>query len=162
MAAKVCGLSDFLERSPFKLSGGQQQRLAVACVFALLPEIIILDETTSQLDPLGRDEVFELITQLHRQGSTIIMVDHNIEKIAQYSDKLMVLHDGECRLFGPTQQVLEQADVLRECGLRLPQVTQAALDLGWTEEKGRLPIDLDSAMSYFAHLKKDREDQINE
>ena len=162
MAAEVCGLSDLLERSPFRLSGGQQQRLAVACVFALLPQIIILDETTSQLDPLGRDEVFSLITQLHEQGSTIIMVDHNIEKIAQYSDKLLVLHEGKCRLFGPKQEVLEQADVLRACGLRLPQVTQAALDLGWTADCGKLPTDLESAEQYFASLKKDQEAAVHE
>ena len=161
MAAEVCGLTHLLERSPFKLSGGQQQRLAVACVFAMLPQIIILDETTSQLDPLGRDEVFSLITQLHKQGSTIIMVDHNIEKIAEYSDKLMVLHEGKCRLFGPTQEVLEQADVLYECGLRLPQVTQAALDLGWTKENGPIPTDLASAEAYFASLKKEKEDEAN-
>jgi len=161
MAAEVCGLSDLLERSPFRLSGGQQQRLAVACVFALLPQIIILDETTSQLDPLGRDEVFTLITQLHEQGSTIIMVDHNIEKIAEYSDKLLVLHEGKCRLFGTKQEVLEQSDVLRACGLRLPQVTQAALDLGWTADCGKLPTDLESAEQYFASLKKEQEAGIH-
>ena len=161
MAAQVCGLTELLDRSPFKLSGGQQQRLAVACVFALLPQIIILDETPSQLDPLGRDEVFSLITELHKQGSTIIMVDHNIEKIAQYSDKLLVLHEGECRLFGDTQQVLEQAEVIHGCGLRLPQVTQAALDLGWKQECGELSIDLESAQRYFASLKKEQEGAVN-
>lgn len=79
-AAEACGLADMLDRSPYRLSGGQQQRLAVACILALQPRVIILDESTSQLDPIGRDEIFRLVGQLHKAGKTIIMVDHNIEK----------------------------------------------------------------------------------
>lgn len=148
-AAEACGLTALLHRSPFKLSGGQQQRLAVACILALQPRIIVLDETTSQLDPLGRDEVFGLITQLHRQGNTIIMVDHNIEKIAQYANKVLLLHQGQRKLFGPAQQVFEQADELARCQVRVPQVTQAALALQ-PRLPGQVPIELNAARSYFA------------
>lgn len=153
-AAEACGLVELLRRSPFKLSGGQQQRLAVACILALQPRVIVLDETTSQLDPLGRDEVFGLITQLHRQGSTIVMVDHNIEKIAQYADKVLVLQQGERKLFGSAQQVFEQADALTACQLRVPQVTQAALALRAKLGSGPVPIELEAARAYFAPLAK--------
>ncbi len=84
-----------LDRSPYHLSGGQQQRLAVASILALQPRVIILDESTSQLDPIGRDEIFRLVGELHRLGKTVIMVDHNIEKIADTVDKVVVLHEGE-------------------------------------------------------------------
>ena len=67
----------------------------MASILALQPRVIILDESTSQLDPIGRDEIFRLVGELHRLGKTVIMVDHNIEKIADTVDKVVVLHEGE-------------------------------------------------------------------
>lgn len=144
-----CNLTGFLDRSPFQLSGGQQQRLAVACLLALKPKVIILDESTSQLDPIGRDEIFSLVAELHKEGRTIIMADHNIEKIAEYSTKLMVLFDGELKMFGPTKEILQQKELLNQYHIRLPQVTDAAYYLKEEYKINQLPINLDEAIQIF-------------
>ena len=152
-ASRACGLYDMLARSPFRLSGGQQQRLAVACILALQPRVIILDESTSQLDPIGRNEVFTLVKQLHEQGSTIIMVDHNIEKIAEYADRVLVMHEGELRMDGSVREVFGDLPQLRELVVRAPQVTRAA-DALLGQIAGALPVNLEQAKASFAPLKR--------
>lgn len=153
-ASRACGLYDMLARSPFQLSGGQQQRLAVACILALRPRVIILDESTSQLDPIGRDEVFSLVKKLHRNGSTVIMVDHNIEKIAEYADKVAVMYDGELKLFGEVREVFSQCEALAAVKMRVPQVTAAARGMKQGAEGGLLPVNLAQAETAFAALKR--------
>lgn len=152
-AAGACGLSGMLDRSPYRLSGGQQQRLAVACILALQPRVIILDESTSQLDPLGRDEIFRLVGQLHKAGKTIIMVDHNIEKIAETVDKVLVLHEGELVAYDDPHKVFADKQNMNSHFVRLPQVTDAALALrGQLGEMPALPVTLDEAVPLFAPL----------
>jgi len=85
---KLLGLYAYKDRNPFELSGGQMQRLAIASIIAMKPSIIVLDEPTSQLDPLGSEE------SLSKEGITIIMVEQKMEKIAQYADKIILLHEG--------------------------------------------------------------------
>lgn len=156
-AASVCRLSDMLDRSPFKLSGGQQQRLAIACILALNPEIIILDEATSQLDPIGRDEVFALVRKLHKAGHTVIMVDHNIEKIAEYAEKIAVLHEGELVMFGEKHEIFAQQERLLNYNIRVPQVSAAAIGMREVFEFAEIPINLQEAITHFASLKKEVE-----
>ncbi len=152
-AAKECNLLDLLDRSPYRLSGGQQQRLAVACIVALQPRVIILDETTSQLDPIGRDEVFKLVKDLHAAGKTIIMVDHNIEKIADYADKVLVLNEGELVCYDSTHNVFTNKELLNKNNVRIPQVTDAYLELKDTlSNSNKAPIDLDEAKEVFSSL----------
>jgi len=100
------GLLDKVDRHPFYLSGGQQQRLAIAAVLALNPQILVLDEATSQLDPIGTEEVFSLAKRLHAGGRTIIMVEHKLDKLAQYADQIAVLYQGSLVANGPTDEVL--------------------------------------------------------
>lgn len=153
-AAEACGLSNMYDRSPYHLSGGQQQRLAVACILALQPRVIILDESTSQLDPIGRDEIFKLVQELHKQGKTIIMVDHNIEKIADHADKVLVLHEGELVVYDERHKVFSNKELLNKHFVRVPQVTDAALSLRETYSvSSDTPITLDEAKEYFAGLK---------
>lgn len=152
-ASQACGLGDMLNRSPLKLSGGQQQRLAIACILALQPRVIILDESTSQLDPLGRDEVFQLVTNLHAKGTTVIMVDHNIEKIAEYADKVLVLHEGNVVVYDDTHKVFQQIDLLKEHFVRVPQVTEAALQMKEQLEISEAPIELETAKRVFEPLR---------
>lgn len=149
-ASKACGLETMLDRSPFRLSGGQQQRLAIASILALQPRCLLLDESTSQLDPLGRDEVFNLVEELHQKGSTVIMVDHNIEKIAESTNKVLVLHDGEVVAFGPTKEVFANKELLNAHNVRVPQVADAAIQLGMKE----VPVSLKEAEEVFASYKK--------
>lgn len=154
-AADACGLGDMLDRSPFQLSGGQQQRLAVAGILALQPRVIILDESTSQLDPLGRDELFRLVGELHKAGRTIIMVDHNIEKIADTVDKVLVLHEGEVVAYDDPHVVFANKQLLNDHFVRLPQVADAALALpGKLAPGAGVPIKLEEAVTAFAPCKQ--------
>ena len=155
-AAEACGLMGMLDRSPYHLSGGQQQRLAVASILALQPRVIILDESTSQLDPIGRDEIFRLVGELHRLGKTVIMVDHNIEKIADTVDKVVVLHEGELVAYDEPHIVFGNKNLLNEHFVRVPQVTDAAIALrDRLSIDGRLPITLQEATPIFALLNRE-------
>jgi len=149
-AAEACGLMDLLDRSPFRLSGGQQQRLAVACILALQPRVLILDESTSQLDPVGRDDIFRLVGELHKQGKTVIMVDHNIEKIAECVDKVLVLHEGNLVAYDAPSKVFCQKELLNENSVRIPQVTDAALAMkDQLNIQGDMPVYLEEAIPVF-------------
>jgi len=100
------GLADKASRHPFYLSGGQQQRLAIAAVLALHPQVLVLDEATSQLDPAGTEEIFGLARRLHATGRTIIMVEHKLDKFAQHAEQIGVLHRGELVATGPCESIL--------------------------------------------------------
>ena len=146
-AADACGLSNMLDRSPYRLSGGQQQRLAVACILALQPRVIILDESTSQLDPIGRDEIFRLVGELHKAGKTVIMVDHNIEKIAETVDKVLVLHNGELVAYDTPHKVFADKKTMNEHFVRIPQVTDAAIALKeQLNDSDEMPVTLEEAV----------------
>ena len=152
-AAEACGLMELLDRSPFRLSGGQQQRLAVACILALQPRVLILDESTSQLDPVGRDDIFRLVGELHKLGKTVIMVDHNIEKIAECVDKVLVLHEGNLVAFDAPSKVFCQKELLNKNNVRIPQVTDAALAMKeQLKIEGDLPVYLEEAIPVFQSI----------
>lgn len=152
-AAEACGLMELLGRSPFRLSGGQQQRLAVACILALQPRVLILDESTSQLDPVGRDDIFRLVGELHKQGKTVIMVDHNIEKIAECVDKVLVLHEGNLVAYDTPSKVFCQKELLNKNDVRIPQVTDAALAMkDQLKVEGELPVYLEEAIPVFQSI----------
>ena len=152
-AAEACGLMELLDRSPFRLSGGQQQRLAVACILALQPRVLILDESTSQLDPVGRDDIFRLVGELHKQGKTVIMVDHNIEKIAECVDKVLVLHEGNLVAYDAPNKVFCQKELLNKNNVRSPQVTDAALAMKeQLKIEGDLPVYLEEAIPVFQSI----------
>lgn len=152
-AAEACGLMDLLDRSPFRLSGGQQQRLAVACILALQPRVLILDESTSQLDPVGRDDIFRLVGELNKLGKTVIMVDHNIEKIAECVDKVLVLHDGNLVAFDDPHKVFCNKELLNEHFVRIPQVTDAAVALkNQLHIEGDMPVYLEEAIPVFQNI----------
>lgn len=154
-AADACGLSNMLDRSPYRLSGGQQQRLAVACILALQPRVIILDESTSQLDPIGRDEIFRLVGELHKAGKTVIMVDHNIEKIAETVDKVLVLHNGELVAYDTPHKVFADKKTMNEHFVRIPQVTDAAIALKeQLNDSDEMPVTLEEAVPVFSALRK--------
>ena len=85
----------FRDKNPFDLSGGQMQRVALAGILAMKPEVIVLDEPTSQLDPAGSEEVFAAVDKLAKSGITIIMVEQKLEKLAEYCDKILLLHQGK-------------------------------------------------------------------
>ncbi|WP_020577790.1 energy-coupling factor ABC transporter ATP-binding protein [Actinopolymorpha alba] len=121
------GLAGFEERTPLGLSGGQQQRLAIAAVLAMKPRVLVLDEPTSNLDPVGKQDVFEIAERLNReQGMTVIIAEHEVEVVARYADRIVVLDQGRVVLNGPPKDVLSQVERLTELHLRPPQATRIA------------------------------------
>ncbi|GEK90152.1 energy-coupling factor transport system ATP-binding protein [Alkalibacterium putridalgicola] len=115
----VFGLKD---KNPFDLSGGQMQRVAIASVLAMEPDVLILDEPTSQLDPQGSREVFEVIEQLTEKGMTIILVEHKMEQIAQYADRVLLLHQGRQVALDTPEKIFSRPD-LKGFGVTPPVVT---------------------------------------
>ncbi len=139
------GLTDHADHHPFFLSGGQQQRLAIASVLALEPSILVLDEATSQLDPVGTGEVFALAAELHRAGHTIVMVEHKLDLLALHAERVAVVHEGRIVADGDAAEVLADAR-LPTWDLRHP--TLVALGMALRERglwEGPLPLTLEEA-----------------
>ena len=122
---RLVGLGEhLLEKSPFELSGGQKRRVAIAGVLAMEPEILILDEPTAGLDPLARNNILSLISNLHMERKiTVIFVTHSMEDIARVAGKIMVMADGKIAMFDTPKRVFAQADRLHEIGLDVPQIS---------------------------------------
>jgi len=145
-ALGTVGLAGFEERSPMGLSGGQQQRLAIASVLAMQPKILFMDEPTSNLDPIGKEEVFELARKLNREeGMTVIVAEHEAEVLAAYADRIVVLHQGEIVMVGTPSEVFSRGAELAKIGLRVPQATDLAISLSAAGAKN-LPVTTDEAV----------------
>lgn len=129
-------ITDIAEKSPFELSGGQQQRVALASVLVLEPHILVIDEPTSQLDPEGTESVFEVISKLKETKKTVILVEHKVDLIAEYADKIIVMENGEMIRFGSNEDVLSDISLL-EHGVQLPQMAILGNEL----VKQGIPLD---------------------
>ncbi len=126
---------------PFDLSGGQKRRVAIAGVLAMKPEVLILDEPTAGLDPAGRDEILDLIADMHKElGITVILVSHSMEDVAKYVDRIIVMNQGEVLYDDVPKTVFRHYKELESIGLAAPQVTYLMHEL---REQG-LPVDLDA------------------
>lgn len=116
-------------RSPFDLSGGEMRRVALAGILAMRPSILVLDEPMAGLDPSGRDEITEIISRLHAEGMTIVMVSHDMEDIAAQADTVLVLWNGRVFAHGTPREVFARGAELREIGLGVPRVARFAARL---------------------------------
>ena len=127
-ALEMVGLKGFEERSPFEISGGQQQRLAMASALSMKPEILVLDEPTSNLDPIGKEEVFTVTRKINQEeGLTVVIAEHEVEVIAEFADTIILLEEGKISKAGTPQEVFpELVDIQRDVGVRVPQVTEFA------------------------------------
>ena len=125
-AAHFVGLRDeLLERSPFELSGGQKRRVAIAGVIAMEPKVLILDEPTAGLDPVGVEQILQNIRDYHEaNNATIILVSHSMEEVARTVDRLVVVHDGTIPFEGSPREVFRHGDELETMGLGVPQMTR--------------------------------------
>ena len=130
-AAGFVGLTEQqLEVSPFDLSGGQKRRVAIAGVIAMEPEVLILDEPTAGLDPVGRSEILGNIQSYRKaKNATIMMVSHSMEDVARLTDRLLVMNGSKLAMDAPPAQVFTHAEELTQMGLNIPQVTQVFLEL---------------------------------
>ena len=130
-AAGFVGLTEKqLEVSPFDLSGGQKRRVAIAGVIAMEPEVLILDEPTAGLDPVGRSEILANIESYRRaKNATIMMVSHSMEDVARLTDRLLVMNGSKLAMDGTPEEVFAHAEEVVQMGLSIPQVTQVFLHL---------------------------------
>ena len=149
-AMKLTGISDLADRSPYSLSGGQQQRVALTSILVMQPKLLVLDEPTSQMDPIGTREVFGVIRTMAESGMTVVMVEHKVEWIAQFADRVIALKDGQILLEGKPQEVLT-SDLLAEKGFGISRYTSTARKAKeqglWKKEN--LPVTLDEAVEGF-------------
>ncbi|WP_099223533.1 energy-coupling factor ABC transporter ATP-binding protein [Listeria costaricensis] len=136
-------LDDLKLKNPYELSGGQKQRVALAAVVALDPEVVILDEPTSQLDPKSTEEVFQIIAMLKEQGKTVIVVEHKVDLLAEYCDEIILLENGCVLKNGTVHQVLSDPSIL-EHGGSLPQV--ALFYLQQLHQMDQIPITMAEAI----------------
>lgn len=127
--AATFALTGLLDRLTHNLSGGEKQRVAVASVFALSPDVMLLDEPTSELDPAGASMVFDSARLLTEEGLTVVMVEHRMEDLAEHADSLLVLDEGQVVATGPPLSVLADPDHEIVAEYR-PQVLELALRLG--------------------------------
>jgi energy-coupling factor transport system ATP-binding protein len=164
-AMSMTGISDLADRSPYSLSGGQQQRVALTSILVMRPRLLVLDEPTSQMDPIGTREVFGVVRKMadvrQGQGMTVVLVEHKVEWIAHFADRVIALKDGQILLEGKPNEVLT-SDLLAENGFGVSRYTSVAREARkhglWRKEN--LPVTLFEAVEGFAShpalLKKER------
>lgn len=156
---KMTDIEALAEKNPFDLSGGQMQRVALASVIVLEPDILIIDEPTSQLDPEGTESVFRIIKALKDRKKTIILVEHKIDLIAEYADEVLVFEKGHLIKSGDKEKILSDISLL-DRGVSLPQVAILGAKL---KEKGfplrKIPVTEDQAVRLIREsLKEGKQD----
>ena len=152
---KSVRLEGFEKKNPQELSGGQKQRLAIAAALALQPDLLILDEPTSQLDPIGSQEVFATVRELKQElGVTIVMVSHAAEEMAEFCDRIALLSEGKLIAVGTPDEIYAQVDLLQKNKLRPPEVAQA---FSLIRQKGinisKIPVTLQAGIEVLSLLR---------
>ena len=141
----LVGIDESLfERSPFELSGGQMRRVAIAGILAMEPSILVLDEPTAGLDPIGRKELMTLFKKLHRDGITIVLVTHLMDDVAEFADQVYVMEKGKLVKNGKPSLVFQNVEFMEKIQLGVPKITRFAQRLA---ERGvsfkQLPITIE-------------------
>jgi len=154
-ALQMTGIEELSERPPNELSGGQQQRVAIACVLAMQPDVMILDEPTSFLDPVGAQKIFEVIDELNKKlGITIILVEHRLDLASKYADHVIVMDEGKVLLDGEPREVFN-SERARMIGVGVPKATRLFQIL---KENGihlsRVPVTSEEASSLLREVLK--------
>ena len=147
---ELVGLAGFEERSPFLISGGQQQRLAMASALSMKPQILVLDEPTSNLDPIGKEEVFTVTRKINQEeGLTVIIAEHEVEVIAEYADKVILLEQGKITQVGTPEELFPNiVDIQSNVGVRIPQITDFASRVP-DKFTGSIPVTVDKAIERY-------------
>lgn len=125
---KLLEIEHLKDKNPQEMSGGQKQRVALASIIVMDPEILVIDEPTSQLDPKGTQDIFKIINIMAKKGKTIILVEHKLELIAEYAEKIVVLDEGKIILSGKASEVLNNKNLL-EKGIGMTQYSMLAYEL---------------------------------
>jgi energy-coupling factor transport system ATP-binding protein len=130
-ALQKVGLGDkeIMEKSPFELSGGQMRRVAMAGVLAMRPRILVLDEPAAGLDPQSREDMLQLISGLHKQGSTVVMISHSMDDVARFATRAVVMEHGTIAMEGTPEEIFRHAERLEGMGLDVPSVCKLGMKL---------------------------------
>ncbi len=132
--------AEYLEKSPFDLSGGEKRRVAIAGVISMEPKVLILDEPTAGLDPVGKDNLLELIYNYNKStGNTVIFVSHNMDDVAKVANRVIVMNKGKVALDGSIDEVYSQGEFLASLGLAVPEITSIFIEL----KNAGIPIEGD-------------------
>ena len=138
---KLLEIEKLRDRNPYDLSGGQKQRVALASIIAMDPDILVIDEPTSQLDPKGTEDIFKIINLMANEGKTIILVEHKLELIAEYAENILVLDEGEIILSGKASEVLNNKILLeKEIGMTQYSILAYELEKARKVELEEIPI----------------------
>ena len=138
---KLLEIEKLRDRDPYDLSGGQKQRVALASIIAMDPDILVIDEPTSQLDPKGTEDIFKIINLMANEGKTIILVEHKLELIAEYAQNILVLDEGEIILSGKAEEVLNNKILLeKEIGMTQYSILAYELEKSGKVEFEEIPI----------------------
>ena len=138
---KLLEIEKLRDRNPYDLSGGQKQRVALASIIAMNPDILVIDEPTSQLDPKGTEDIFKIINLMANEGKTIILVEHKLELIAEYAQNILVLDKGEIILSGKAEEVLNNKILLeKEIGMTQYSILAYELEKARKVELEEIPI----------------------
>ena len=163
-ALKMAGIEHLRRQSTTALSGGQKQRVTIAAAIALRPEILVLDEPTSQLDPVGSRQVFRTLKRLNQEyGITILIVEQKVLLLSEFCSRFMVMDKGRIIMDGPIRQVLEHNDKLLELGINCPRVvTLTKLLQDASLYSGGYPVDVAEAESVIRKIMEETHDQSQE
>ena len=134
---KLLEIEHLKDKNPQEMSGGQKQRVALASIIVMDPEILVIDEPTSQLDPKGTQDIFKIINIMAKKGKTIILVEHKLELIAEYAEKIVVLDEGKIILSGKASEVLNNK-ILLEKEIGMTQYSMLAYEL---EKSGKVELE---------------------
>ena len=138
---KLLEIEKLRDKNPYNLSGGQKQRVALASIIAMNPDILVIDEPTSQLDPKGTEDIFKIINLMANEGKTIILVEHKLELIAEYAENILVLDEGEIILSGKASEVLNNKILLeKEIGMTQYSILAYELEKARKIELEEIPI----------------------
>ena len=150
----VVNLGDLKDKNPMELSGGQQQRVALASILIMDPEIIVIDEPTSQLDPQATESVFKIIELMKNKGKTIILVEHKIDLIAEFADEVIIIDEGEIKLHDVTDKVLTDTR-LGDWGVSYTEYTKLGMALSKKQfDIGKIPTKVNEATEIVRSLVK--------
>jgi len=154
-AIRLVGIEELRDRSPYELSSGQQQKVAIAAILSMHPEILILDEPTSQIDPKSAIDIISLVHRLNREKSmTVVMTEHRLENAAQHADRIIVINDGRISHNGRPREIL-QLENLTEQGVPVPKIVQLSNRL---KDRGvrldRLPLTVEEAAAILGRMLK--------
>lgn len=144
-ALKLLDIWQYRDRNPFDLSGGQMQRVAIASVLVMRPDVMVLDEPTSQLDPEGSEEVFRAVEKLTKSGITILMIEQKIEKLAAYCNRILLLHEGKQIAFDTPQKIFSMEN-LEDYGVQAPAFTRICRAENVTLPDGTYPVTVEEAV----------------